>query len=181
MIERSGSTAAVERLGALSGLGVRSASGIGAFTRALAKNENQQAQRSCSLPRKPNINNPMRALPQGSGRRLPPTPKQVQGALPLKNAPSFPRKRELPKPQSLDLKYSNHEVMNTSNVVLGLVKSTSGSKSMNFPRLEGSPTHSECSSGSPVMSAAYPVPCHLRSSSSRRRTAHYHRRRNLDY
>ena len=175
MIERCGSTAAVERLGAVSGLGVRSASGIGAFTRALVENENRQ-KRSYSLPRK--NTNYIRGKPQGSGRRLPPTPKQVQGPLPLKNAPqTTQRKRELPKPQSLDLKYSNHEVMNMSNAAIGLIKSTSGSKSMNFPRLEGSPTHSECSSGSPAMSAAYP---HLRSS-SRRRTSNYHRRRHIDY
>ena len=173
MIERCGSTAAVERLGAVSGLGVRSASGIGAFTRALVDSENRQ-QRSCSLPRK--NANPLTGKPLRSGRRLPPTPKQVQGALPLKNAPAFPRKRELPKPQSLDLKYSNQDVMNVSNAVLGLVKSTSGSKSMNFPRLEGSPTHSECSSGSP----GYPMSGHRRSS-SRRRAPHYHRRRNIDY
>ena len=32
----------VERLGAVSGLGVRSASGIGAFTKALVENENRQ-------------------------------------------------------------------------------------------------------------------------------------------
>ena len=76
MIERCGSTAAVERLGAVSGLGVRSASGIGAFTRALVDNENRQ-KRSYSLPRKDT--NPVREKPQGSGRRLPPTPKQVQG------------------------------------------------------------------------------------------------------
>ena len=178
MIERCGSTAAVERLGAVSGLGVRSASGIGAFTRALVENENRQ-KRSYSLPRKNNMN-PVRGKHTGSGRRLPPTPKQVQGPLPLKNAPTTQRKRELPKPQSLDLKYSNHEVMNMSNAAIGLIKSTSGSKSMNFPRLEGSPTHSECSSGSPAISAAYPVPGHLRSS-SRRRASNYHRRRNMDY
>lgn len=174
MLERCGSNAAVERLGAVSGLGVRSASGIGAFTRALVESENRQ-KRSYSLPRK--NTNPVREKPQGSGRRLPPTPKQIQGSLPLKNAPSNQRKRELPKPQSLDLKYSNHEVMNVSNAAIGLIKPT---KSMNFPRLEGSPTHSDRSSGSPVMTSGYPIPGHIRSS-SRRRASNYHRRRNMDY
>lgn len=173
MIERCGSTAAVERLGAVSGLGVRSASGIGAFTKALVENENRQ-KRAYSLPRK--NANPVQQKPQGTGRRLPPTPKQIQGAVPLKNAPDIQRKRELPKPQSLDLKYSNHEVMNVSNAAIGLIKPT---KSMNFPRLEGSPTHSECSSGSPGMNG-YHMPGHLRSS-SRRRSSNYHRRRNIDY
>ena len=96
--------------------------------------------------------------------------------MPLKNAPDIQRKRELPKPQSLDLKYSNHDVMNVSNAAIGLIKPT---KSMNFPRLEGSPTHSECSSGSPGMNG-YHMPGHLRSS-SRRRSSNYHRRRNIDY
>ena len=173
MIERCGSTAAVERLGAVSGLGVRSASGIGAFTKALVENENRQ-KRAYSLPRK--NANPVQQKPQGTGRRLPPTPKQIQGAVPLKNAPDIQRKRELPKPQSLDLKYSNHDVMNVSNAAIGLIKPT---KSMNFPRLEGSPTHSECSSGSPGMNG-YHMPGHLRSS-SRRRSSNYHRRRNIDY
>ena len=173
MIERCGSTAAVERLGAVSGLGVRSASGIGAFTKALERNANIQT-RANSLPRK--HANPVEQKPQGTGRRLPPTPKQIQGAVPLKNAPAFQRKRELPKPQSLDLKYSNHEVMNVSNAAIGLIKPT---KSMNFPRLEGSPTHSECSS-SPGFNGGYHIPGHLRSS-SRRRSSNYHRRRNIDY
>ena len=174
----SGSTAAVERIGAVSGLGVRSASGIGAFTKVLVDNENRQ-KRAYSLPRK-NANQ-VREKPPGTGRRLPPTPKQVQGALPLQNAPVFQRKRELPKPQSLDLKYSNHEVMNVSNAAIGLIKSTSGSKSMNFPRLEGSPTHSDCSSGSPAFGSAYPGPSHMRSSSRRRASHHHHRRRHIDY
>jgi len=51
------------------------------------------------------------------------------------------RKRELPKPQSLDLRHSNREFMNESNAGLGLYGHSS--RSMNFPRLEGSPTHSE--------------------------------------
>ena len=151
-LERSGSSAAVERVGVWS-------TGTSA------------QQRSFSLPRK-GTNNPVRERPQGTGRRLPPTPKQAQTAIPLQNAPKT-RKRELPKPQSLELRHSNQEYMNMSNAVLGLVKSNSNNRSMNFPRLDGSPTHSECSSGSPV-------PRH--STRNRRNPPYHHRRRNqLDY
>ena len=143
------------------------------------------------------------ASASGTGRRLPPTPRgQTQGSLPLTlgGGSSFKKppqvggpggstrpKRELPKPQSLELRHSNHEYMNISNAILGLVgQQQQGGKphhphsslsnslnrnSMNFPRLEGSPTHSECSSGSPPYT-------------HRRRTngcSGGYRRRNMDY
>ena len=152
-LERSGSSAAV------------AAGGVWSTSTATAAQ-----RRSCSLPRKGA--NPVRERPQGTGRRLPPTPKQTQVALPLKNAPNTRPKRELPKPQSLELRHSNHDFMNSSNAVLGLVKSDPNNKSVNFPKLDGSPTHSECSSGSPA------PPRHT---SGRRRQHGYHRRRNADY
>lgn len=108
----------------------------------------ENERRSFSLPRRtPALNpNPVRERPQGTGRRLPPTPQQ--SALPLQHAPKSRTKRELPKPQSLELRHSNRDFMNNSNASLGLGMVGRSSRSMNFPRLEGSPTHSECSSES---------------------------------
>ena len=164
-LERSGSSAAVERIG---GGGIWS-------TSTSATNH----QRSFSLPRKGNNTQQQQRVerPQGTGRRLPLTPNQAQGALPLQNAPKPRAKRELPKPQSLELRHSNHEYMNISNAILGLVKSNSNNRSMNFPRLEGSPTHSECSSGSPPIR-------HSASTRGRHQAyshQHSNRRRPMDY
>ena len=106
-------------------------------------------RRSHSLPRRPT-----NAKPKGTGRCLPKTPHQ-QAGMPIQHHGPVPlvtssgRKRELPKPQSLELRHSNREIMNTSNASQGLGGLVGrSSRSMNFPRLEGSPTHSECSSES---------------------------------
>jgi len=96
----------------------------------------------------------------GTGRRLPPTPHPA--ALPLQHAPAVKRKRELPKPASLELRHSHRDVMNASNAGLGLCGRSS--RSMNFPRLDGSPTHSEDSGdeasgfvpSAPLRSGMYP-------------------------
>ena len=109
--------------------------GSSAAPRSRSRLENER--RSYSLPR------PKSSLSRigpvvGTGRRLPPTPHQA--ALPLQHAP-VKRKRELPKPASLELRHSNREVMNASNAGLGFCGRSS--RSMNFPRLDGSPTHSE--------------------------------------
>ena len=107
--------------------------------------------RSHSLPRRPTNAKPsVKDIVQGTGRRLPKTPKQQSG-MPIQHHGPVPsgRKRELPKPQSLELRHSNRDIMNTSNASMGLGGLVGrSSRSMNFPRLEGSPTHSECSSES---------------------------------
>ncbi len=106
----------------------------------------ENERRSYSLPRPKSslsrIGSERRgpAVVVGTGRRLPPTPHPPT-ALPLQHAPPVKRKRELPKPASLELRHSNREVMNASNAGLGLCGRSS--RSMNFPRLDGSPTHSE--------------------------------------
>ena len=104
----------------------------------------EQDRRSYSLPRRPPTVGKASTGPQGTGRRLPPTPQQT--AIPLHHAPvsgvSGGRKRELPKPQSLELRHSNRELMNKTNASEGLGGLLGrSSRSMNFPRLEGSPTH----------------------------------------
>ena len=130
-------------------------------------------RRSLSLPRRPtNAKPPVKEIAQGTGRRLPKTPQQ--SALPLQHQPpGSSRKRELPKPQSLELRHSNREFMNSSNASLGLGGLVGrSSRSMNFPRLEGSPTHSECSSESGHLlsrSRGYPTSNVLRSNSMNRR------------
>ena len=107
-----------------------------------------QDRRSYSLPRRPptvdRLGVKASTGPQGTGRRLPPTPQQT--AIPLHHAPvsgvTGSRKRELPKPQSLELRHSNRELMNNTNASMGLGGLLGrSSRSMNFPRLEGSPTH----------------------------------------
>ena len=107
-----------------------------------------QDRRSYSLPRRPptvdRLGVKASTGPQGTGRRLPPTPQQT--AIPLHHAPvsgvTGGRKRELPKPQSLELRHSNRELMNNTNASMGLGGLLGrSSRSMNFPRLEGSPTH----------------------------------------
>lgn len=140
-VKRAGSSAALDRAPRLRGGHTSTSVGV----------ENER--RSYSLPRRPPTAK-AKEIPQGTGRRLPPTPHQA--ALPLHHSgPAGPgsvsgnRKRELPKPQSLELRHSNREFMNTSNASLGLGGLLGrSSRSMNFPRLEGSPTHSECSSES---------------------------------
>jgi hypothetical protein len=131
---------------------------------------NDKDRRSYSLPRRPPNPKPLvREIPQGTGRRLPSTPQQ--SALPLQHAPTAgQRKRELPKPQSLELRHSNRDYMNSSNASLGLGGLMGRcSRSMNFPRLEGSPTHSECSSESGFLLARQRRTHMLRSSSANRR------------
>lgn len=173
-------------------------------------------RRSYSLPRKGDLTantTPTTTFMDkvhGSGRRLPPTPNGTtaqQGPLPLHKAAAKPRKRELPKPQSLELRHSNREFMNSSNLILGLVKpqaeavsgggvgaknllvngatvngssgvsllaglNSSSNRSMNFPRVDGSPTHSECSSTAGSI---------LNLSGSRRALFHQRHRRRLPY
>lgn len=132
----------------------RCGSSAGPRSRSRVENE----RRSYSLPR-PKSSLSRLAPVTGTGRRLPPTPHQA--ALPLQHAPAK-RKRELPKPASLELRHSNREVMNASNAGLGLCGRSS--RSMNFPRLDGSPTHSEDSGdegsgfvpSAPLRSGVYP-------------------------
>ncbi len=106
----------------------------------------------------------------GSGRRLPRTP--TQSALALHHTPAGlgsagpkSRKRQLPKPKSLDLRHSKEEIellfgagINGTSAPrrssLRAAKSAAAaaaaaaamsrvsSRSMNFPRVEGSPSHS---------------------------------------
>lgn len=157
-VRRAGSSAAVDR----NNPRLRGGQGPGnaastAANKTAAANTADAERRSLSLPRRP-TNAKAKDIQQGTGRRLPKTPKQ--SALPLHHngpgpskvgGPSAPssRKRELPKPQSLELRHSNREIMNSSNASLGLGGLMGrSSRSMNFPRLEGSPTHSECSSES---------------------------------
>lgn len=66
------------------------------------------------------------------GRRLPPTPHQ--SSLALHHTPGIPHKRELPKPQSLDLRVSNRDLLMRTGRM--------SSRSMNFPRVERSPSRS---------------------------------------
>ena len=136
--KRAGSSAA--RPGAGRGTGVPNTNGVNNVNNI----PNGDDRRSYSLPRRPPTAKSSGANPQGTGRRLPPTPQQ--SALPLAHAPASVtggRKRELPKPQSLELRHSNREIMNNSNASMGLNGGLLGrsSRSMNFPRLEGSPTH----------------------------------------
>ena len=146
---------------------------------ATGKVDNER--RSLSLPRRParpTAPTISKELPTGTGRRLPRTPQQA--ALPLHHqnggggGGGSGRKRELPKPQSLELRHSNREFMNTSNASMGLGGLLGrSSRSMNFPRVEGSPTHSECSSESGfLLSRQRPRPPHsamFRSNSVSRR------------
>ena len=117
--------------------------------------------RSHSLPRRPTNAKPsVKDIVQGTGRRLPKTPKQQSG-MPIQHHGPVPsgRKRELPKPQSLELRHSNRDIMNTSNASMGLGGLVGrSSRSMNFPRLEGSPTHSECSSESGYLLSRLIIP-----------------------
>lgn len=125
-------------------------------------------RRSLSLPRRParpTAPTVSKEIPTGTGRRLPRTPQQAAIPLHHQNGPGggSGRKRELPKPQSLELRHSNREFMNTSNASMGLNGGLLGrsSRSMNFPRVEGSPTHSECSSESGfLLSRQRPRPPH---------------------
>ena len=137
-------------------------------------------RRSLSLPRRParpTAPTVSKEIPTGTGRRLPRTPQQAAIPLHHQNGPGggSGRKRELPKPQSLELRHSNREFMNTSNASMGLNGGLLGrsSRSMNFPRVEGSPTHSECSSESGfLLSRQRPRPPHsamFRSNSVSRR------------
>ncbi len=116
-------------------------------------------RRSYSLPRRPPNPKPLvkteKTMPKGTGRRLPSTPFDQTSGLPLHNGAEDARKqRELPKPQSLELRHSNRDYMNNSNAAMGLGMAGRSSRSMNFPRLDGSPTHSECSSESGFMRGA---------------------------
>lgn len=179
-VRRAGSSAAVDRNNPRLGAGRGATVGTAAANKPGAANTNEAERRSLSLPRRP-TNAKAKDIPQGTGRRLPKTPKQ--SALPLQHhngpstvgGPSAPssRKRELPKPQSLELRHSNREIMNSSNASLGLGGLMGrSSRSMNFPRLEGSPTHSECSSESGFLLSRprYPGPSSvLRSNSMTRR------------
>lgn len=148
-VRRAGSSAAVDRNSRLRPT-APTAAGSSKATKAVGGGAEAE-RRSLSLPRRPANAKPLggKEIPQGTGRRLPRTPQQ--SALPLQHhGATSGRKRELPKPQSLELRHSNREVMNSSNASLGLAGGLIGrsSRSMNFPRLEGSPTHSECSSES---------------------------------
>ena len=148
-VRRAGSSAAVNRPGG------RGPPGPVPPTKGPGVPPVDPERRSLSLPRRPT-----NTKPKGTGRCLPKTPQQ--SALPLQHhnntgppggggpgGTGSSRKRELPKPQSLELRHSNREVMNSSNASLGLGGLVGrSSRSMNFPRLEGSPTHSECSSES---------------------------------
>ena len=148
-------------------------SGSSAASRTHSRIENER--RSYSLPRPKSslsrIGSDRRTQPVvvGTGRRLPMTPHPA--ALPLQHAPPVKRKRELPKPASLDLRHSNREVMNASNAGLGLCGRSS--RSMNFPRLDGSPTHSE-DSGDEISAFCPVIP------SAPLRSGHYPSRR-ADY
>lgn len=149
-VRRAGSSAAINKNNT-----AVAAAAAAPPTRSVHGNKDVDGERrSLSLPRRPTapkapVKSANKDIPQGTGRRLPKTPQQ--SALPLQphgNAPSG-RKRELPKPQSLELRHSNREIMNSSNASMGLGGLVGrSSRSMNFPRLEGSPTHSECSSES---------------------------------
>jgi hypothetical protein len=86
------------------------------------------------------------ALAPSRGRRLPPTP--AAASFELQQAAEKPagRRRELPKQpqwQSLDLALNPHVVLRpgSAHVLHGHVVS----RSMNFPRVLGSPSHSETS------------------------------------
>ena len=150
-VRRAGSSAAIHRNPRLRAAASNNAAATASASIAgVAVGDSER--RSLSLPRRPtNAKPPVKDIPQGTGRRLPKTPKQ--SAMPLQHhgpvASASGRKRELPKPQSLELRHSNREIMNTSNASMGLGGLMGrSSRSMNFPRLEGSPTHSECSSES---------------------------------
>ncbi|XP_040575808.1 voltage-dependent calcium channel type A subunit alpha-1 isoform X2 [Lepeophtheirus salmonis] len=108
-------------------------SGIGGVVNTAKANQG----RSRSLPRP--RTNPVMERPQGTGRRLPPTPHHPhQNPLPLAPTKILPsRKRELPKPNSLELGRGREQGFNFASNVKNFC-----SKSMNFPRLEGSPSHS---------------------------------------
>ena len=148
-VRRAGSSAAIHRNPRLRAAAATNNATAAAPAAAAAVDSER---RSLSLPRRPtNAKPPVKEIPQGTGRRLPKTPQQ--SAMPLQHhgpvASTSGRKRELPKPQSLELRHSNREIMNTSNASMGLGGLVGrSSRSMNFPRLEGSPTHSECSSES---------------------------------
>ncbi len=156
-VRRAGSSAALDRNSRMRAPGAAANTGPAGV--------HDPERRSLSLPRRPTAKSTIKDILQSTGRRLPKTPHQ--STLPLQHhptgtgggaangppnkgpPPSSGRKRELPKPQSLELRHSNREFMNSSNASLGLGGLVGrSSRSMNFPRLEGSPTHSECSSES---------------------------------
>ena len=149
-VRRAGSSAAVHRNPRLRAAAAsNNAAVVAAAAAAPGIGVGDNDRRSHSLPRRPT-----NAKPKGTGRCLPKTPHQ-QAGMPIQHHGPVPlvtssgRKRELPKPQSLELRHSNREIMNTSNASQGLGGLVGrSSRSMNFPRLEGSPTHSECSSES---------------------------------
>lgn len=124
----------------------------------------RRSRTGCRLPATPKTpsgtlpKTPLPKTPGGTGRRLPPTPHQSSLALhhnaaaapfippvtaavaavvasaaapTMMNKPSS-RKRELPKPQSLDLRHSNRELIRSGQRI--------SSRSMNFPRVERSPS-----------------------------------------
>ena len=148
-VRRAGSSAAVHRNPRLRAAAASNNAAVVAAAAAPGIGVGDSDRRSHSLPRRPT-----NAKPKGTGRCLPKTPHQ-QAGMPIQHHGPVPlvtssgRKRELPKPQSLELRHSNREIMNTSNASQGLGGLVGrSSRSMNFPRLEGSPTHSECSSES---------------------------------
>lgn len=154
------------------------------------------SRRSHSLPRRHREATqpfpPSTSRRSGTGRRLPRTP--THSSLALHHTPAEPRtagprtrRRELPKPRSLDLRFPTSSSSNRNKALLNNAARSStmannlmhriSSKTMNFPRLESSPSHSSTCSLSHDMGLEFTVP--LPSIPPALRTTFYRNRRTL--